>query len=428
MHVSESSAFLLTALALALPGAAQDTASDEQASVEIAFENAFPGQERFDRPVLIEFHDQFEGQAFVVEQTGNLFQVPRDPESADRHLVADFTAKALHPRNDGGNEEGLLGFAFAPDFVESGYVFVYFSDEVDRIPGDPNARNRRRRRPRITRDSVVSRFETKRENGLLTFDMDSELEILRLRQPWSNHNGGTVIFGPDQMLYVVLGDGGAANDMGGNGQNLETLLAAVLRLDVSGATESSPYKVPADNPFVGDESARDEIWAYGLRNPWRISFDPETGHLWYADVGQNLWEEVGRLQRGGNFGWPLMEGFEVFPPDADRSEGELKGLVPPIGQYAHQRDGAPDPDGGLSVTGGEVYRGQTLTGLKGRYVFGDFVTRNVWAVRDGADPNSRLELLGKAPGPISSIHREPEGELLFCGFDGRIVRLVSGDD
>jgi glucose/arabinose dehydrogenase len=221
------------------------------------------------------------------------------------------------------------------------------------------------------------------------------------------------------MMYVALGDGGAAADPHGNGQNLETLLGKILRIDVRGATAARPYRVPADNPFAGrGEGVRGEIWAYGLRNPWRIAFDRENGDLWCGDVGQDRIEEVDRIVRGGNYGWNLMEGDEVFG-GAELTAEQRADLVAPIATYP-RREGA-------SVTGGHVYRGEALPELRGRYLYADFVSGNVWGVREDRDGGKHDVLKLAAAGPqvqIASFAELPDGEVWLLGFDGRVHRLA----
>jgi quinoprotein glucose dehydrogenase len=268
----------------------------------------------------------------------------------------------------------------------------------------------------VERESVLSRFTVTGDADPVV-DRASEVIVMRIDQPWGNHNGGTIVFGPDAMLYVALGDGGARADRGGNGQNLGTLLGSVLRIDVRHASEEEPYLVPDDNPFVGAEGARGEIWAYGLRNPWRISFDRANGDLWCGDVGQDVWEEVDRLVRGGNYGWPLEEGLHVFPPDRADTSDDPENLIPPVAEYRHTA--------GISVTGGYVYRGESMPWLVGRYVYGDFAFRTVWAVREDRDGGEHDVIrIGTAPSALASFAETPDGEHLALCFDGRIYRMI----
>ena len=376
----------------------------------VTFADAFPAQEDFDRPVFLDHHRADPDHYWVVEQTGRVFRVPRDGAQSERHLALDWSDVSLHPRNGGHNEEGLLGFAFDPGFGDTNsHVFLYYSHRRGGSDRNPD------------RESVISRFDVAAAESGPVIDPQSELVVMRIDQPWGNHNGGTIVFGPDGMLYVALGDGGAADDRGKNGQNLGTLLATILRIDVRDATAAEPYRVPDDNPFVGRDEARPEIWAYGLRNPWRIAFDRETGDLWCGDVGQNTWEEVDRIVRGGNYGWPILEGTHGFPAGTERSAEEREGLIPPIAEYPRSQ--------GISVTGGYVYRGAAIPELRGRYVYGDWALMNVWAVREDRDGLAHDVLeLGRGPGPLSSFAEEPDGELLLLCGDGRIRRMLPATD
>src|SRR5690606_27821791 len=236
-------------------------------------------------------------------------------------VALDITGKARR-RN---NEEGLLGLAFSPDWQRTHEVFLHYS------ASDP-VRN------------VLSRWTM--DPQTLRIDPDSERVILEVEQPWGNHNGGHIDFGPDGYLYVTLGDGGAGGDPHNNGQNKTTLLGAILRIDVT-EPQSGTYDVPADNPFVDDPDAAPEIWAWGLRNVWRFSFDPETGLLWAGDVGQNKYEEIDIITKGGNYGWNIREGFHAFRRGAEGRK--TPDLIDPVLEY--------DRQAGISVTGGYVYRG-----------------------------------------------------------------------
>ena len=246
------------------------------------------------------------------------------------------------------------------------------------------------------RRSVLSRFQV----GSGVIDLGSETVLLEAPQPFGNHNGGQIAFGPDGYLYVALGDGGSSGDPNGNGQNLSTLLGSILRLDVSGAG----YTVPPSNPFGS------EIYAYGLRNPWRFSFDRANGDLWTADVGQNRWEEVGRIVAGGNYGWSVMEGFECFEPPSGCDTSDLR-----LPRAVYGRDL------GCSVTGGYVYRGASMPELDGWYVYGDFCSGRIWAVN--TIDSSPAVLLADTGLPIASFGELPEGELLVLTFANAVYRL-----
>ena len=269
------------------------------------------------------------------------------------------------------------------------------------------------RRPRQT---ILSRFKT---DVLGRMDDKSEEQLLKVDQPYWNHNGGTVVFGPDGMLYLSIGDGGSANDPLNHGQNLGTLLGTVVRLDVSKKGETTPYAIPEDNPFVGTEGARGEIWAYGLRNIWRMSFDPKTGELWAGDVGQNKWEEVDVITRGGNYGWNAREGAHPFRPD-NAAEGVK--LIEPIAEYGRSEGG--------SITGGEVIR-QEGSPWDGVYLYADYMSGRMWGLRRLEDGTVKVgEVLRGARKPVSSFGRGSDGELYVAAFvapyqsKGRIYRLV----
>ena len=308
-----------------------------------------------------------------------------DPSGAV-HLYGDISERVLS-----GGEQGLLGLAFSPTFASDGLVYLHYS------AADPER-------------TVISRFRT--ADGRL--DAGSEDVLLQVEQPFPNHNGGQIAFGPDGLLYIALGDGGAGGDPLGHGQDLGTLLGAVLRIDVS---EPGGYRIPVDNPFVGAEGARPEIYAYGLRNPWRFSFDSKTGKLWLADVGQAEWEEVNTIMAGGNYGWNTLEGFACFASLACSSDG----LQLPRAVYDH------GPLGGCSITGGYVYRGEELPELDGWYVYGDFCSSRVWAV--DVESNDPPVVLADAhpAGSITSFGVTPAGEVAVLTMNGDAFTLTELD-
>jgi len=239
--------------------------------------------------------------------------------------------------------------------------------------------------------------------------------ILEVDQPYGNHNGATVLFGPDGYLYISLGDGGSAFDPQDNGQNLSTLLGTILRIDVDREQDGHAYAIPPDNPFVDRPGARGEIWAYGLRNVWRMSFDRETGDLWAGDVGQNKWEEIDLITRGGNYGWRIREAAHPFkagtPPDP---------MIDPVVEYPQRRgQGRSRELVGMSITGGCVYRGRSQPQLAGVYLYGDYVTGRIWALRyeDGRVTAHRQVFDGPPRVHISSFGEDADGELYVCSFD-----------
>jgi glucose/arabinose dehydrogenase len=324
----------------------------------------------------------------VVEQAGRILRFKRDSAKAEGVLLDHRPAVSR-----AGNEEGMLSVAFHPRFAQNHFFFVYYAASS----------------PRRT---IVARFTY--DPTTLAATPGSERILLEQSQPFSNHKGGQLAFGPDGFLYVGLGDGGSGGDPYSNGQNRGTLLAKILRIDVDHEQPPLRYAIPADNPLVGEEGARAEIWAYGLRNPWRFSFDRATGQLYAADVGQDRWEEVDRIAKGGNYGWNLMEGTHCFKVSPCSSAG----LQLPIAEYGH--------DEGQSITGGYVYRGRAIAGLQGRYVFGDYVSGTVWTIStDQPGLQTRQRLLSTRH-YISSFGEDAAGELYLLDLSGEIDQLVPG--
>ena len=271
-----------------------------------------------------------------------------------------------------GQLGGGLGFQFDPSYADNGHVWAYWSEEIDGRE-EPQARGKRK----STRQSIIARYTVVERDGRRVVDVDSELRILEVFQPYGNHNGGTILFGPDGMLYIALGDGGYKDDVHGNSESLQMLLGKVLRIDVRESDEVARYAVPADNPFVDVEGARPEIWCYGLRNVWRMSFDRSTGELWAADVGQNRVEEVDLLVRGGFYGWNTYEAGEEF--DARRSKLPTPpDAIAPVASYSHRE--------GLSITGGYVYRGSgDPRAARLGTPHSDFITKRAWACNKDGD-------------------------------------------
>ena len=320
---------------------------------------------------------------YVVEQPGRVLAMKNGSMKSEPQVFMDIR-EGVHDKN---NEEGLLSLAFHPEYAANGRLFVYYSAK----------------RPRR---GVLSEFTVNSERTAI--DPSSERVLLEVEQPWGNHNGSTVLFGPDGMLYVSYGDGGAANDPHGAGQDLSTLLGTVARIDVDNKDDGLEYAVPADNPFVGVEGARPEIWAYGLRNVWRMSFDRETGELWGGDVGQNAWEEIDIITRGGNYGWKPREGFVAFQ--------QYRGEVDPDAAYIDPVTVYPREQG-ISVTGGYVHRGDAQPSLEGIYFYGDFGSGRIWGLRhDGTNVIEEREAFQKGGYFISSFGELADGRLLVCVF------------
>ena len=325
-----------------------DTQSSQVNLTAVPILNAY----QFSQP--IEMLPLPDGSLLVAEQRGYITRFVEEDGEIEQFGILDLTESIRF-----GGEEGLLSMALHPNLENEPYLFVYYS------PADA----------RVTR---LSRFRLVLGSAL----MASELVIIEVPQPYSNHNGGAVRFGPDGMLYLGYGDGGAANDPQGHGQNRETLLGTIIRIDVNNIDTTTAYRIPPDNPFLGVAGVRPEIWAYGLRNPWRMAFDSETGDLWVGDVGQNRVEEVAIVAAGENHGWNVFEGDECF-----RSEEECEALtnaVAPVATYTH--------DDGCSITGGEVYRGNAIPGLSGHYVFGDYCSGKIWTIAPDGAMEERLEL------------------------------------
>lgn len=349
-----------------------------------------------------------DSRLFIVEQPGRIRVVGANGKLR-RDAFLDLTDRVL----SAGNEQGLLGLAFAPDYARTGFFFVYYTDRRGNI--------------RISR----FRVDPADPDRALTA---SELFIYGARKPFSNHNGGCLRFGPhDGLLYAGLGDGGAGGDPGNRAQDLTSPLGKLLRFDVRAATQAQPYRVPPDNPFAAARPATDgkkkpkaaplpEIWAWGLRNPWRFAFDPETRDLWIGDVGQNQWEEIDLLPapaRGGpaggvNFGWRCREGRHEFSERCAGAPGGVSNALEPVFEYGH------DDAGGYSVTGGAVYRGRAAPALTGYYVCADYVSGRVWLLRrEGSRVVARLNGLHQQN--LSAFGEDAAGELYATDLSAGVV-------
>lgn len=300
------------------------------------------------RPILLTHARDGSNRIFVPIQQGTIHVFPNDESATATKVFLDITKRVRYLDNQ--NEEGLLGMAFHPKYKENGQFFVFYTDVKSRMT------------------NVVSRFRVSRDDPNRA-DPDSEEVLIRFEKPFWNHDGGTILFGPDGYLYITHGDGGLANDPQGNGQKLSSLLGKVLRIDVDHKEGGKNYAIPKDNPFVGRNDAAPENWAYGLRNIWRMAFDRKTGDLWAGEVGQNLYEEINILKAGGNYGWSIREALHPF---SDKGVDVRPDLIDPIWEYHH--------DIGKSVTGGLVYRGSKVPELDGAYLYADYVSLKVWAL------------------------------------------------
>ncbi|MCI0637564.1 MAG: PQQ-dependent sugar dehydrogenase [Gemmataceae bacterium] len=302
------------------------------------------------RPILLTHAGDGTNRVFVPTQHGVIHVFPNDQDAAKSKVFLDI--EKLVTYRDDQNEEGFLGLAFHPKYKATGEFFVFYT--IKKAPKKHT--------------NILSRFRVSRDDPDRA-DPASEEILMRIERPFWNHDGGTICFGPDGFLYVTLGDGGAANDPFNNGQNLKSLLGKVLRIDVDRKDPGLNYAIPKDNPFIQDKGARPETWAYGLRNIWRMAFDKKTGKLWAGEVGQNLYEEINIIERGGNYGWKLRESYHPF---SDGGVGVREDLIDPIWEYHH--------DVGKSITGGCVYRGKRLPELDGAYLYADYVTAKIWAL------------------------------------------------
>ncbi len=363
-----------------------------------ALERVFPGL-AFDTPVYLTNARDGTERLYVVERAGSVHRLdPVADPARDRPATRRVLDLRSRVQSQLGNELGLLSIAFAPDFATSRRVYAFYStgQRFSPVLAPGTVRNR------------VSRFLADSAADF-TIDPATEEVLLEIPKNYFNHNGGQLQFGPDGMLYVSTGDGGSEGDVERNGQNLKTLKSKILRIDVA---PRSGYRVPPDNPFVNVPHAKRETWAYGLRNPWRFSFDRVSGALWAGDVGQDEWEEVDVVEKGGNYGWSRLEGDHVYDAAVPATHP-----LAPVHEYSHASAGS-------CVIGGYVYRGSRLPGLAGAYVHGDYTTGNVWALRRhaGVVKNERLFTAGSLD--LTSFGEDEKGELYLCSYDGPLYRIV----
>jgi glucose/arabinose dehydrogenase len=301
------------------------------------------------RPLLLTHAGDDSNRIYVGTQHGIVYVFPNKPEVEKAEIFLDISERVLYNPNE--NEQGFLGMAFHPGFKKNGELYIFYSHK------------------KLKLTNYLSRFRVDKNNPS-RIDPASEEILLEIKRPFWNHDGGTVLFGPDGYLYLTLGDGGLANDPFNNAQNLNQFLGHILRIDVNRQEAGKKYAIPNDNPFVGRKGVQPEIYAYGLRNVWRMAFDKKTGQLWAADVGQNLYEEINLIIKGGNYGWKLREGLHPF---WSTGSGPRPDLIDPIWEYDHNI--------GKSITGGFVYRGKQFPELEGHYLYADYVSGKIWALR-----------------------------------------------
>ncbi len=371
--------------------------------------NAYPNL-KFKRPLW--FEQLADGRTFLLEQKGIVLILPHNSNGKKTKVFFDIEKRKPYIKD----EEGLLGMAFHPNFQSNGKFYAFYS-----------AHNPLR--------SIVSEFRVSNADKD-KIDLSTERVLLTIKRPFWNHDGGCIVFGPDGKLYISHGDGGSREDPNDNGQNLGTLKGSIMRIDVDTRTSGLPYGIPKDNPFVNRKGARGEIWAYGLRNVWRMSFDRANGNLWAGDVGQDFWEEVNLIVKGGNYGWRTREGLHESP----RKKGGLlttvyknpELLINPVIEYPHIPTHAAKSlfekhSHGLSITGGYVYRGKKISSLQGAYIYGDYRSGSVWACKyNGKKVSDYAQVIGPSPiRLIASFGEDFEGEQYLLGFEGKIFRLVA---
>jgi glucose/arabinose dehydrogenase len=356
-------------------------------SAQYDFEAAFPNL-TFSSALDLQNSGDGTNRIFVAEQDGIIKVFPNEQNVTSAKIFLDITDRVTS-----GGETGLLGLAFHPDYESNGYLYVNYTAP------DPLR-------------TVISRFQVSSTNPD-SADKNTEQILLEYNQPFSNHNGGCVAFGPDGYLYIAAGDGGSGGDPQNNAQNINNLLGKIIKIDVDNPQTPFNYGIPSDNPFVDSTNVdiRKEIYAWGLRNPWRFSFDFTTGWLWAADVGQGDWEEVDIIENGGNYGWRCYEGNHAYNISGCNAVYDF-----PIWEYSHSL--------GFSITGGYVYRGQNVPELTGKYICGDYVSTRVWAIEyDGVNPATSSQIT-TAPGSITSFGEDENKELYLVSFNGKIYRFV----
>lgn len=380
---------LLSAAAFFVLMSYQSSSPRGKSSAVFQLENAFPNL-TFNQPVEFTHAGDGSNRVFVIEQKGKIRVFENNASAKTAGIYLDIEHKVSSE-----GEMGLLGLAFHPNFKQNGYFYVNYT----------------KRKPLET---IIARYKVA-SSAANKVDASSETILLKISQPYDNHNGGKIAFGPDGFLYIALGDGGAWGDQHNYAQNRSSLLGKILRIDID-KTEKGNYGIPTDNPYVNNkEGFREEIYAYGLRNPWRFSFDTKTGQLWVGDVGQNEFEEIDIITKGGNYGWRLKEANRCYNPRKDCDNGNL---TDPIHQYPRSE--------GVSISGGFVYRGATVPLLQGKYIYADYSNGKVWALSFDGNKKTNNQLLTNEGGSVSAFGEDADGELYVLDHNsGTIKRFVS---
>jgi glucose/arabinose dehydrogenase len=395
-------AFVLAALTVLAPDECR--ADDSLPAIELKI--AWP-QISFTRPLWLEEIPDGSGRISIIEQAGKIILLPRDRSQNITNVLLDITARKPWVNN----EEGLLGMAFHPQFKTNHKFYIFYSQQ----------------NPMRT---VISEFQTSASHPDEA-DLASERILFEIPRPYWNHDGGAMLFGPDGYLYISVGDGGLGGDPHNLSQSRSFLQGKILRIDVNSRDYQHRYGIPKDNPFVNvpiDQAWRPEIWAYGIRNAWRMSFDRETGELWAGDVGQDNWEEVDVIVKGGNYGWSGREGSHPF-----KASQAATNTIDPIIEYAHtpalaKESKFPDHALGSCITGGYVYRGAKIPKLRGVYIYGDFIMGTIWGLRYENGKVTADGIISKANPlrEIASFGQDADGELYALAFDGNIYQIVAG--
>jgi glucose/arabinose dehydrogenase len=392
------------------------TAAGAQSLPKIELRPVFPKLQCSNLVWMVEVPDGSRRFA-ILEQDGRILLAPQDADGSDVKTLLDSSARAPHA----GTEQGLLSLAFHPGFKTNSLFYIFYSRQ------DP-------------RRTILSEFKLSAGDPDRA-DTNTERILLEIPQPSEVHKAGLASFGTDGFLYLSVGDGGGQNDEFGAAQNASTLRGKILRIDVNtrttiglhGTTETLPYGIPADNPFVKEpdfweNSVRKEIWACGLRNPWRYSWDRETGELWAGDVGQDKWEEIDLIVKGGNYGWGVREGAHHFKPGPEGAQ-----YIDPVMEYAHNTNLVsqglfPEHSIGSCVIGGYVYRGTKHPALRGVYIYGDYVLGTFWGFRYRNGKVTESATLLEQPKNISSFSQDLDGELYALMYDGHIYAIAAAGD